>query len=75
MNPLKRADAGFGLVGVIVALVLLSVGVLSVSTVLSQSLAMQTMGSQYVLTFFGIVSAATFFIPGLKYYRQRKRVS
>ena len=41
-----RADAGYGLVGVIVALVLLSVGVLSVSNVLTQSIVMQTMASQ-----------------------------
>lgn len=42
----RRRDAGYGLVGVIVALVLLSVGVLSVSNVLTQSIAMQTISSQ-----------------------------
>jgi len=42
----SRADAGYGLVGVIVALVLLSVGVLSVSNVLTQSIVMQTIASQ-----------------------------
>ena len=42
----KRRDAGYGLVGVIVALILLSVGVLSVSNVLTQSIAMQTISSQ-----------------------------
>ena len=42
----SRSDAGYGLVGVIVALVLLSVGVLSVSNVLTQSIAMQTIGAQ-----------------------------
>jgi type II secretory pathway pseudopilin PulG len=41
-----RGDAGFGLVGVIVALILLSVGVLSVSNVLTQSIAMQTIQGQ-----------------------------
>lgn len=41
-----RADAGFGLVGVLVALILLSVGVLSVSNVLTQSVAMQTISAQ-----------------------------
>lgn len=41
-----RADAGYGLVSVMVALVLLSVGVLSVSSVLTQSVAMQTITSQ-----------------------------
>ena len=41
-----RPDAGYGLVGVIVALVLLSVGVLSVTNVLTQSIAMQTIASQ-----------------------------
>jgi type IV pilus modification protein PilV len=41
-----RSDAGFGLVGVLVALILLSVGVLSVSNVLTQSVAMQTISAQ-----------------------------
>ena len=41
-----RADAGFGLIEVIVALIVLSVGVLSVSNVLTQSVAMQTISSQ-----------------------------
>ena len=41
-----RSDAGFGLVGVLVAIILLSVGVLSVSNVLTQSVAMQTISSQ-----------------------------
>ena len=38
----QRHDAGFGLVSVMVAIVLLSVGVLSLSQVLTQSVAMQT---------------------------------
>lgn len=42
----KRSDAGYGLIGVLVALVLLSVGILSVSNVLTQSVSMQTMSSQ-----------------------------
>ena len=37
-----RRDAGFGLVSVMVAIVLLSVGVLSLSQVLTQSVSMQT---------------------------------
>ena len=37
-----RHDAGFGLVSVMVAIVLLSVGVLSLSQVLTQSVSMQT---------------------------------
>jgi len=37
-----RRDAGFGLISVIVAIVLLSVGVLSLSQVLTQSVSMQT---------------------------------
>lgn len=41
-----RSDAGFGLVGVLVALILLSIGVLSVSNVLTQSISMQTVSSQ-----------------------------
>ena len=41
-----RADAGFGLIEVVVALIVLSVGVLSVSNVLTQSVAMQTIASQ-----------------------------
>ena len=39
---LQRSDAGFGLISVIVAIVLLSVGVLSLSQVLTQSVSMQT---------------------------------
>jgi len=42
---LRRANAGFSLVSVVVALVLLSVGVLSLSNVLTQSLTMQTLAS------------------------------
>jgi Tfp pilus assembly protein PilV len=42
----RRSDAGFGLVGVVVALILLSVGVLSISNVLTQSVAMQTIQGQ-----------------------------
>ena len=38
----QRHDAGFGLVGVMVAIVLLSVGVLSLSQLLTQSVSMQT---------------------------------
>ena len=38
----QRADAGFGLVSVMVAIVLLSVGVLSLSQLLTQSVSMQT---------------------------------
>ena len=38
----RRPDAGFGLVSVMVAIVLLSVGALSLSQVLTQSVAMQT---------------------------------
>ena len=38
----QRHDAGFGLVSVMVAIVLLSVGILSLSQVLTQSVAMQT---------------------------------
>ncbi len=38
----QRPDAGFGLVSVMVAIVLLSVGILSLSQVLTQSVAMQT---------------------------------
>lgn len=41
-----RPDAGYSIIGVLVALTLLSVGVLSVSNVLTQSVAMQTVGSQ-----------------------------
>ncbi len=41
-----RSNAGFGLIGVIVAMVLLSVGILSLSGVLTQSVGMQTMISQ-----------------------------
>jgi len=45
-TAVRRSDAGAGLVGVIVAMVLLSVGVLSVSSALTQSLAMQTITDQ-----------------------------
>ena len=38
----RRCDAGFGLIEVVVAIVLLAVGVLSVSQVLTQSVSMQT---------------------------------
>ena len=38
----RRPDAGFGLVSVMVAIVLLSVGVLSLSQLLTQSVSMQT---------------------------------
>jgi type IV pilus assembly protein PilV len=38
----QRSDAGFGLISVVVAIVLLSVGVLSLSQVLTQSVSMQT---------------------------------
>ncbi len=38
----RRPDAGFGLISVMVALILLSIGVLSVSQVLTQSVTMQT---------------------------------
>ncbi len=41
-STVQRSDAGFGLISVIVALVLLSVGVLSLSQVLTQSVSMQT---------------------------------
>ena len=37
-----RPDAGFGLISVMVAIVLLSIGVMSVSQVLTQSVTMQT---------------------------------
>lgn len=40
--PVQRHDAGFGLVSVMVAIVLLSVGIMSVSQVLTQSVSMQT---------------------------------
>jgi Tfp pilus assembly protein PilV len=42
---LRRADAGFSLVSVVVALVLLSVGVLSLSNVMTQSITMQTISA------------------------------
>lgn len=45
-NAAGRKDAGFSIVAVLVALILLSVGVLSVSNVLTQSVSMQTMGNQ-----------------------------
>ena len=38
----RRPDAGFGLVSILVAIVLVSVGVLSISQVLTQSVSMQT---------------------------------
>ena len=38
----QRRDAGFGLVSVMTAIVLLSVGVLSLSQLLTQSVSMQT---------------------------------
>jgi type II secretory pathway component PulJ len=38
----RRPDAGFGLVSVMIAIVLLSVGVLSLSQLLTQSVSMQT---------------------------------
>ncbi len=38
----QRPDAGFGLISVMVAIVLLSIGVMSVSQVLTQSVTMQT---------------------------------
>ena len=39
---IQRSDAGMGLISVMVAIVLLSIGVLSVSQVLTQSVTMQT---------------------------------
>ena len=42
---LHRADGGFSLVSVVVALVLLSVGVLSLSNVMTQSVTMQTLAA------------------------------
>ncbi len=41
-SPVRRPDAGFGLISVMVAIVLLSVGILSLSQVLTQSVSMQT---------------------------------
>lgn len=41
-QALHRGDAGFSLVSLLVAMVLLSVGILSVSQVLAQSVSMQT---------------------------------
>lgn len=35
---------------------------------------MQRYGIDLGITFFGLVAAATFFIPGLKYYRQRREM-
>lgn len=35
--------------------------------------AMQHAGSEMSVTLFGVVAAATFFLPGLKYYRQSRR--
>jgi Tfp pilus assembly protein PilV len=45
-TDLTRSDAGFSLVSVLVALIILSVGVLSISNVLTQSVAMQTIQAQ-----------------------------
>jgi hypothetical protein len=42
----RRSDAGFGMVGVIVAMMMLSVGILSMSGVLTQSVGMQTISAQ-----------------------------
>ncbi len=42
LSVLRRPDAGFGLVSVMVAIVLLSVGILSLSQLLTQSVSMQT---------------------------------
>ncbi len=42
----QRPDAGMGLISVIVALTLLSVGILSLTQVLTQSVSMQTVTSQ-----------------------------
>ena len=39
---IRRSDAGMGLISVMVAIILLSIGVLSVSQVLTQSVTMQT---------------------------------
>jgi hypothetical protein len=36
---------------------------------------LQSRGFEYGITLFGLVSAATFFLPGLKYYRQSGRES
>ncbi len=41
-STVRRPDEGFGLISVMVAIVLLSVGILSLSQVLTQSVAMQT---------------------------------
>ena len=41
-STVRRPDAGFGLISVMVAIVLLSVGILSLSQVLTQSVSMQT---------------------------------
>lgn len=41
-DRLKRPDAGYSLVSVVIALLLLSVGVISLSSVLTQSISMQT---------------------------------
>lgn len=45
-GPERRTDAGFGLIEVVVALLILSVGILSVSNVLTQSVSMQTIAAQ-----------------------------
>ena len=39
---IQRPDAGFGLISVMVAIILLSIGVVSISQVLTQSVTMQT---------------------------------
>lgn len=44
-NALKRADAGYSLPSVLIALILLAVGVIALSSVLTQSLSMQTVMS------------------------------
>jgi type IV pilus modification protein PilV len=42
----RSGQGGFGLIEVVIALLILSVGVLSVSNVLTQSVSMQTMAAQ-----------------------------
>lgn len=41
-EPLSRSDAGYSLISVLVAIILLVVGVISLSNVMTQSLSMQT---------------------------------
>jgi tRNA A-37 threonylcarbamoyl transferase component Bud32 len=36
---------------------------------------LQARGFEYAISLFGLVAAATFFLPGLKYYRQTRRAS